>query len=48
MESNFTQFKHLNIQPEDVFYPDDPDVTQTTTNIVNQERDDLVEFRRKL
>ena len=46
-ESNFTQFKHLNIQAEDVFDPDDPDVIQKTTNIVNQERDDLIEYRQK-
>jgi len=46
-ESNESQFKHLNIQHEDVFDPDDPDVIKKTTNIVNQERDDLVEYRRK-
>ena len=46
--SNESQFKHLDIQPEDVFVPDDPDVIQKTTNFVNKERDDLVEYRRKL
>ena len=30
-ESNMSQFKHLNIQPEDVFDPDDPDVIQKRT-----------------
>ena len=43
-ESNQSQFKHLNIQPEDIFDPDDPDVIKKTTDIVNQERDDLVEY----
>ena len=47
-ESNQSQFKHLNIQAEDIFDPDDPDVIKKKTNIVNQERDDLVEYRRKL
>ena len=47
-ESNLSQFKHLNIQNDDVMDPDDLDVIQKTTNIVNQERDDLVEYRRKM
>jgi len=47
-ESNQSQFKHLNIQAEDIFDPDDPDVIKKTTDIVNKERDDLVEYRRKL
>ena len=47
-ESTQSQFKHLSINTEDVFDPDDPDVIQKTTNIVNKERDDLVEYRRKM
>ena len=47
-ESNFGQFKHLNINPDDVFDPDDPDVIQKIINIGNQERDDLIEYRQKI
>lgn len=46
-ESNFSQFKHLNIQPEDIFDPDDPDVIAKIIAVGNQERDDLIEYRQK-
>jgi len=46
-ESNFGQFKHLNIDPNDVFDPDDPDVIQKIIDIGNAERDDLIEYRKK-
>jgi hypothetical protein len=46
-ESNFTQFKHLNIRPEDVLDPDDPNVIEKIIQIGNQERDDLLEYREK-
>jgi hypothetical protein len=47
-ESNQSQFKDLNIQAEDIFDFDDPDVIKKTTDIVNKERDDSIEYRRKL
>lgn len=47
-ESNQGQFKTLNIDPEDVFDPDDPNVIDKIVAIGNQERDDLVEYRQKL
>lgn len=46
-ESNFSQFKHLNIQPEDIFDPDDPLVVEKIVALGNAERDDLIEYRRK-
>ena len=46
-ESNQSQFKHLNIQPEDIFDPDDPLVVEKIGALGNAERDDLIEFRRK-
>jgi len=45
-ESNFTQFKHLNIRPEDVFDPDDPNVIEKINAIGIKERDDLIEYRQ--
>ena len=47
-ESNYSQFKHLNIDPTDIFDPDDVEVVEKIINIVNTERDDLVEYRQKL
>ena len=47
-ESNYSQFKHLNIDPNDIFDPDDAEVVQKIINIVNQERDDLLDYRQKL
>jgi hypothetical protein len=46
-ESNQSQFKHLNINPEDIFDPDDPEVVQKIVALGNAERDDLIEYRRK-
>ena len=46
-ESNFSQFKHLNIEPNEIFDPDDPDVIAKVIAIGNQERDDLIEYRQK-
>jgi hypothetical protein len=46
-DSNFSQFKHLNIDKDDVYDPDDPQVVQKVEGIVNGERDDLVEYRQK-
>ena len=46
-ESNQSQFKHLNIQPDDIFDPDDPSVVEKIVALGNAERDDLIEFRRK-
>jgi hypothetical protein len=47
-ESNHAQYKRLNIQPEHVFDPDDPQVVQKITNIIDSLRDDLLEYRQKL
>ena len=47
-DSNFNQYKHLPVQPDHVFSPDDPDVVQKVINIVEAERDALVEYRQKL
>ena len=47
-ESNSGQFKKMNVLPEHVFNPDDPDVVSKITEIVDKERDDLVEYRRKV
>ena len=46
-ESNASQFKHLNINPDDTFDPDDPLVVETIEALENAERDDLIEYRRK-
>lgn len=47
-DSNFNQYKHLPVQPDHVFSPDDIDVVQKVINIVEAERDALVEYRQKL
>lgn len=47
-ESNYSQFKHLNIDPTEIFDPDDPDVIEKVIAIGNKERDDLIEYRQKL
>jgi len=47
-ESNHSQFKRLNINPEDIFDPDDPEIINKVIAIGNKERDDLIEYRRKL
>lgn len=47
-ESNSGQFKKMNVQPEHVFDPDDPDVVAKITALVEKERDDLLEYRRKV
>jgi len=46
-ESNQSQFKQLNIQPEDIFDPDDKGVVEKIVALGNAERDDLIEFRIK-
>ena len=38
----------MNVQPEHVFDPDDPDVVSKITALVEKERDDLLEYRRKV
>jgi len=48
VDSNYSQFKHLNIQPNHVFDPDDIDVVSKIIDIVNGERDDLIEYRQNL
>ena len=47
-DSNFNQYKHLPVQAEHVFDPDDPMVVQKVIDIVEKERDELVEYRQKL
>jgi len=47
-ESNHAQYKRLNIQPEHVYSPDDPQVVQKITDIIDSLRDDLLEYRQKL
>ncbi len=47
-ESNFSQFKHLNIAREDILDPDDPQVVEKIISKVEAERDDLLEYRQKL
>ncbi len=47
-ESNHAQYKRLNIQPEHVFDPDDQQVVEKITNIIDSLRDDLLEYRQKL
>jgi len=47
-DSNYSQFKHLNIQKEHIFEPEDPDVVQKITDIVDNERDLLVDYRQKI
>ena len=44
-ESNSGQFKKMGVLPEHIFNPDDPNVVSKITEIVNQERDDLVRYR---
>jgi hypothetical protein len=46
-ESNQSQFKHLQIQPDDIFDPDDKEVVEKIVALGNAERDDLIEYRRK-
>lgn len=47
-ESNYSQFKHLNIDDSDKLDPDDPQVVQKIIAMVEGERDDLLEYRQKL
>ncbi len=47
-ESNYAQFKHLNIQDEDKLDPDQPNVVEQIISKVEAERDDLLEYRQKL
>lgn len=47
-ESNYAQFKRLGVDKDDIFDPDDPQVVQKILDIVNGERDDLLEYRQKL
>ena len=47
-DSNYAQFKRLGVAKEDIFDPDDPQVVQKIINIVNTERDELVDYRQKL
>ena len=47
-ESNYAQFKRLGVARDDIFDPDDKQVVQKVIDIVNAERDDLLEYRQKL
>ncbi len=47
-ESNHTQFKGLKIDPDDVFDPMDPNVVGKLIQIIEDERDDLLEWREKM
>ena len=47
-ESNYAQFKRLGVAQDDIFDPDDTAVVQKVVDIVNAERDDLLEYRQKL
>ena len=47
-ESNYAQFRRLGVAEDDIFNPDDPHVVQKIIDIVNAERDDLLEYRQKL
>ena len=47
-ESNYSQYKRLGVAKEDIFSPDQIDVVQKIVDIVNAERDDLLEYRQKM
>jgi hypothetical protein len=47
-ESNYAQFKRLGVAQDDLFDPDDVNCVQKILDIVNAERDDLLEYRQKL
>jgi hypothetical protein len=47
-QSNYSQFKKLGVQPNDIFDPDDLEVVSKIQAIVDGERDDLLEYRQKL
>ena len=47
-ESNYAQFKRLGVAKEDIFNPEDAHSIQKIVDIVNAERDDLLEYRQKL
>ena len=47
-ESNSGHFKKMNVLPENVMDPDDPEVVGKIITIVEKERDDLVDYRRKV
>lgn len=47
-QSNYGQFKHLNIKDEDKLDPDQPSVVEKIISKVEAERDDLLEYRQKL
>ena len=47
-ESNYSQFKKLGVEPNDIFDPDDPEVVAKIQAIVDGERDDLLDYRQKL
>jgi len=47
MESNHQQFKHLNVNTDYIFDPDDPECIDKVINIGNQIRDELIEYRQK-
>lgn len=47
-DSNKKMLESLNIQPEDVLDPDDPEVIQKIYNVINSERDDLIEYQEKI
>jgi len=47
-ESNYQQFKSLGVKGQDIFDPDDPQTPQAIIDLVNGERDDLLEYRQKL
>ena len=47
-KSNYAQFKRLGVAQDDILDPDDKFVVEKVVDIVNAERDDLLEYRQKL
>lgn len=47
-ESNLSQFKALNVAPEDCFDPEDSHLISKLEKIINDERDDLLRYRQEL
>ena len=47
-DSNKKMMENLNISEDDVYSPNDPDVIKKIIGKIDQERDDLSEYRQKL
>jgi hypothetical protein len=47
-DSNKKMMENLNIHPDDILDPNDPDVVFKIRTKINQERDDILEYREKI